>query len=177
MPARALLCPLLGLAFLATATLPASAQADPFAAAAARESAEASARACQEEFGKLRGAIEKHGLAIKAANERKAQPKEACRLFRNFTNAEAKLIRFFVDKKNACQVPDQVLKQAKDGHAKAIQIRTQVCKVAESGGPQAPPPPSMGLSGALGSSPGSAAPDTPGSSGIFDTLTGNVLQR
>jgi hypothetical protein len=68
--------------------------------------------------------------------------------------------------------------QASAGHTTAIAMRNQVCTVAA--GPAAPPPPapSQGLSGALGTPAFGGPPvETEGGSGVFDTLTGNVLRR
>jgi hypothetical protein len=171
MHAHPLLTHFLGLAFVATATAAALSQGDPFA--------QADAQACQEEFLKLKGELDKRAAVLKAAGERKAEPKATCPLFRRYVEAEAKLVNFFVQKKSSCQIPDPLVKQAKDGHAKALTMRTKVCQAAASGGASPPPPPSMGLSGAIGSTNTTGAPPagTQGGSGVFDTLTGNVLQR
>ena len=170
MHARPVLILLTGSMLALAGGAPAFAQADPFA--------QADMQACQEEFGKLKAGLEKNGAALKAAGQRKAQAQEMCQLLRRYTDVEDKLIKFFVQKKTTCQIPDQLLKQAKDGHTQALNMRTQVCQAA-AGGAGAPPPPSLGLSGALGSSSASGAPVevTPSGSGVFDTLTGNVLQR
>ncbi len=170
MHARPLLILLFGPMLALAGGAPAFAQADPFA--------QADGQACQREFEKLKAALDKNGATLKAAGQRKAQAQEMCQLLRRYTEGEDKLIKFFVQKKTACQIPDQVLKQAKEGHTQALAMRTQVCQAAASGA-GAPPPPSMGLSGALGSTsaPGAPVEGTPSGSGIFDTLTGNVLQR
>lgn len=170
MDARPALILLLGPMLALAGGAPALAQADPFA--------QADVQACQQEFDQLKASLDKNGAALKAAGQRKAQAQEMCQLLRRYTDVESRLIKFFVQKKTTCQIPDQVLKQAKDGHTKALAMRTQVCQAA-AGGAGAPPPPSLGLSGALGSSSAPAAPVevTPSGSGVFDTLTGNVLQR
>jgi hypothetical protein len=129
--------------------------------------------ACQEEFGKLRGELEKRGMALK--NAPKLAPGDACKLLRNFTVVEAQMLKFLTDKKTACSIPDQLIKQVGESHGKSNAMRDQVCKAAA--GP-APPPPSQGLSGALSSSPfGGPPPEAGGGSGVFDTLTGNVLRQ
>jgi hypothetical protein len=162
---------LLGLALAAAGAIPAFAQADP--------AAQANAQACQQEFETLKADLEKKGEGLKTAGQRKASAQEVCQLLRRFTETEAKLIKFFEQKMVACQVPNQIVKQAKDGHVKAIAMRTQVCQVAAGGGAEAPPPPSMGLSGALGTSStlGGSPEGTTSGSGVFDTLTGNVLRQ
>jgi hypothetical protein len=138
------------------------AQGDPFQQAA-----------CQEDFMKLRTEIEKRGLALK--NAQKAGAAEACKLLRNFTAAESQMLKFLNDKKSACNIPDQVIKQASEGHTKSTAMRNQVCQVAAN--PPGPPP-SQGLSGALGNSAlGAPPPEVGGGTGVFDTLTGNVLRQ
>jgi hypothetical protein len=143
------------------------AQQDPFERAA-----------CQEEFVKLRNEVDKRGLAIKSAGEKKAPAPEICRLLRNYTGKEAELVKFLAEKQAACGVPPQIVAQAKEGHSKALAMRDQVCKVAAGPAAAPPPPPSQGLSGALGNSAfGGPPPETGGGSGMFDTLTGNVLRQ
>ncbi|HEY7459220.1 MAG TPA: hypothetical protein VH765_10735 [Xanthobacteraceae bacterium] len=131
--------------------------------------------ACEDEFVKLRTDLEKRGIALKAAGEKKAAAPEFCRLLRNLTGTEVQMIKFLTEKKSACGIPDQVIKQATDSHTKSVAMREQVCKAAA--GPP-PPPPSQGLSGALGTSAfGAPPPEAGGGSGVFDTLTGNVLRQ
>jgi hypothetical protein len=170
MHARPVLILLFGSMLALAGGAPAFAQADPFA--------QANVQDCQQEFEQIKASLDKNGTALKAAGQRKAQAQEMCQLLRRYTDVESRLIKFFVQKKTTCQIPDQIMKQAKDGHTKAIAMRTQVCQAA-AGGAGAPPPPSLGLSGALGSSSTAGAPAeaTPSGSGVFDTLTGNVLQR
>jgi hypothetical protein len=132
---------------------------------------------CQQDFANIQSELEKRGLALKSAGEKKAPPQEVCRLLRNYTATESMLIKFFQEKQAVCGVPEQVVSQARQNHTKALAMRDQVCKVASA--PQAaPPPPSQGLSGALGTSAvGAPPPETAGGSGVFDTLTGNVLRQ
>lgn len=133
---------------------------------------------CQEDFLKLKNQLEQRGLAVKKAGDRKADAPEVCRLLRNYVGTEAKMVKFLTEKQSVCGIPDQVINQSKEGHTKSIATRNRVCKVAA--GPPAPPPPapSQGLSSALGSSPASGTPpEVRGGSGVFDTLTGNVLRQ
>jgi hypothetical protein len=135
---------------------------------------------CEQQFKSLEAELIKRGTALKGASEKKASPQEVCKLLRGYVSTEAQMLKFLTEKKAACGVPDQVIGQAKEGHGKSTAMRDQVCKVAAGGGgPQgAPPPPSQGLSGALGTSALGGPPSDPqGGSGVFDTLTGNVLRR
>jgi hypothetical protein len=132
---------------------------------------------CQKEFISLRTAVEVRGKALNELGKRKGSAQEACKLFRDYTSAESRMIKYLQDRQQACGIPDQFVAQAKEGHGKAVAMRNQVCQVATAPA-AAPPPPSQGLSGALGT-PGYGGPPagTAGGSGVFDTLTGNVLRQ
>jgi hypothetical protein len=69
-----------------------------------------------------------------------------------------------------CGIPPQALQQMKQGHAKAMEIRSKVCQIAA-----APPRPSgPTLSDALGSTVPDADNIQSGR-GTYDTLTGTPL--
>jgi hypothetical protein len=132
---------------------------------------------CQDDFISLRTAVETRGKALQAAGKRKANPVEVCKLLRDYTATEAKMLKFLQERQAVCGIPDQLIGQAKAGNAKSSAMREQVCKVAANPPAQAAPPPSQGLSGALGTNYGGPPSETAGGSGVFDTLTGNVLKR
>ena len=72
-----------------------------------------------------------------------------------------------------CGVPPQIIKQAHDGHTKALQIEKQVCDASEH--PRGP-----SLSDALNSTPILPDADSTKSTkrgGTYDTLEGNPLAR
>jgi hypothetical protein len=131
--------------------------------------------ACQQLMN-LRDETQKNGAALAAANKRKADPVEACKLFKVFIASEAKFIQGMSDNSALCGVPPQAIKQFQEGHGKASQVAKQVCDVAEhprSTGPT--------LSDALNSAPvipeASPSSTKPGRGGTFDTLQGNPLAR
>ena len=128
---------------------------------------------CLKDFAVLRNDTEKKGMAIKAASDRHVPASEACHLLNLFTVAEAKMIKYAETNAAWCGIPPDVVKQMKQSHAKALNMRTVVCKAAAA--PAAPAGPS--LSDALGA-PIAVAPDSikPGR-GTFDTLTGTPLGR
>lgn len=143
------------------------AQVDPFVRAE-----------CEQQFAKLRNELEKRGMALQAAGKRKAPAGEMCKLLRSFTATEAQVLKFFDESQAKCGIPDEPVRHAREGHAKAVTMRNQVCQIAA--GPPAPPPPapSAGLSGALGSNAlGGPPPPSTGGSGVFDTLSGNALRQ
>ena len=127
-------------------------------------------------FVPLREEAEKRGKLIKAASDRKAPPDEACKLIRNFGQAELKMIKYVETNSAKCGIPPQIADQLKTGHKNTEKMQTQVCNVAQQAATRGPAGPS--LSEVLGSSAAlpEAQPVKKGGS-TFDTLNGNVLQR
>jgi len=72
--------------------------------------------ACRELLA-MRDEVQKHGRAIQVANERKAKTtvQGACKLFKNFLDAEARFIKSLEDNSRTCGVPGDAIKQAKEG--------------------------------------------------------------
>jgi hypothetical protein len=111
-----------------------------------------------------------------SAPKAKTDPTEACKLFKTFISTETKFLHGLETNSAQCGVPPEVLKQAHDGHSKAMQVAKQVCDAAEH--PQQTGP---SLSDALNSAP--VMPDAgntntkTGRGGTFDTLQGNPLAR
>jgi hypothetical protein len=88
--------------------------------------------ACQELIA-LRDEVGKHGQAIQAAGKNKAGPDQLCNLFKNFTAAEAEMIKALQERKATCGVPAQVITQVEAGHVKSTQIAKQICDAAAQG--------------------------------------------
>jgi hypothetical protein len=86
----------------------------------------------------IRDELQKHGQAISTANEKNADVKVACGLFRKYIATEAKMIKMLEVDGPGCGAPAQVLQQVRDSHAKAQQIGQQVCDAARR--PFRPPP-------------------------------------
>ena len=61
---------------------------------------------------------EKKATAIKAAGKRKVSASEACRLFKAFDAAQAKMLKFATDNATWCGIPPQVIDKIKAGIAK-----------------------------------------------------------
>jgi hypothetical protein len=125
---------------------------------------------CVQEFFKLRDEAEKRAAAIKAANDRKASPKEACQLFSALATSQSKMLKFANENSSWCGIPPQVIEQIKQGTAKVVEIRTKVCQVAAA--PPRPQGPS--LSDAL-TAPVPDSNNIKTGRGTFDTLTGSPL--
>ncbi len=134
------------------------------------------ADACMKGFVPLREEAEKRGKMIKAASDRKAPPDEACKLIRNFGQAELKMIAYVQTNSAKCGIPPQIADQLKNGHKNTEKMQTQVCNVAQQAADartgRSEPERSARL---LGGAPEAQAVKKGGST--FDTLNGNVLQR
>jgi hypothetical protein len=134
------------------------------------------ADACMKGFVPLREEAERRGKMIKAASDRKAPPDEACKLIKNFGQAEVKMIKYVETNSAKCGIPPQIADQLKNGHKNTEKMQNQVCAVAQQAATRGPAGPS--LSEVLGSSaalPEAQAVKKGGST--FDTLNGNVLAR
>jgi hypothetical protein len=132
--------------------------------------------ACMKNFVPLREEAEKRGKVIKAAGERHAQPEEACKLIKEYSQAEVKMVNYVQTNSAKCGIPPQISEQLKKGHAGTEAMLKKVCAAAEAGnrGPAAGP----SLSEVLGTAavlPEATATKKGGST--FDTLNGNVLAR
>lgn len=130
---------------------------------------------CQAEFNAVREELQAKGKALQEAGKRKATPKELCARVTSYANSESKMIKFFDRKAADCGIPPDASAGLRKSQVKTADLRTKVCAAANNPGPAAPPP-SSGLSGALGPSSGTVQ-ETPLGGGIFDTLSGNVLQQ
>jgi hypothetical protein len=118
----------------------------------------------------LREDAEKKAAAIKAANERKAQPREACQLFGTLLTSQSKMLKYANENTTWCGIPPQVVEQIKLSVAKISEIRTKVCQAAAN--PARTQGPS--LSDAL-TSPVPDSNNIKTGRGTFDTLTGSPL--
>lgn len=131
----------------------------------------APANQCNAFQGLNQAAAEK-AAAVQNAIKAKADRKEICKLMTIFVTAETKVVKFLVDNKTWCGVPDPVIANANKAHDHSMKFRDQAC--AE--GPAGPKPPS--LSDALNSTPLDTSANTNTKrGGTFDTLTGNPLGR
>jgi hypothetical protein len=125
---------------------------------------------CVKDFGKLRDDAGKKASAIRAANERHASAQEACGLFKVFSAAEAKMLKYAVDNAAWCGIPPQVIDQIKQQHANTNGFRIKICQAAAA--PPRPTGPS--LSDAL-NAPITDSNNIRTGRGTFDTLTGTPL--
>jgi len=132
---------------------------------------------CMKAFVPLREEAEKRGKMIKAASDRHATPDEACKLFKNYSQAEFKMMKYVQANSAKCGIPPQVGEQLAASHKNTEATQAKVCNVAQQMQQQQARPAGPSLSEVLGS--GSAPEANAGKKGgsTFDTLNGNVLTR
>ena len=131
---------------------------------------------CMRDFAPLRAEAEKRAMALKATMEKKPAREEACAMFKNFTAAESKMVKYIQENAQWCGIPAEVATQLKANHSRTIKTQNQVCNGGGVAGAQKPTGP--GLSEALGTTRGGGTLDPLApQSGTLNTLTGNVLAR
>jgi hypothetical protein len=132
---------------------------------------------CMKEFMPLRDAAEKRGKLIQTASARHAPPDEACKLIGQYSQAEAKMIKFIDTNSRRCGIPDNVGTQMRTNHKATESMQQKVCDVAKQAKMRGPAGPSLSeaLGSASGGLPEATTPKKGGST--FDTLSGNALTR
>jgi hypothetical protein len=120
-------------------------------------------------FMKLKEEADVKGHAIQDV-AKKHDRKLMCGAVTRFVEIESKVVKFLIDNKTTCGVPDQAVSTAKASHEKTVQFREQVC--AEQPQPKAPT-----LSDALGTPTLDTRKNTKTGKGTLDTLTGNPLAQ
>jgi hypothetical protein len=120
-------------------------------------------------FPKLKEAAEAKGHAIQEVSQ-KHDRKLMCGAVTRFVEAESVVVKFLIDNKTACGVPEQAVTGAKASHEKTVQFRDQVCA-------EAPQPKAPSLSDALGTPMLDTAKNTKTGRGTLDSLTGNPLAK
>jgi hypothetical protein len=131
---------------------------------------------CMKDFAPLRAEAENRAMALKSTMEKKPTREEACAMFKNFTAAESKMVKYIEANAHWCGIPPQVPVQMKANHSRMLKTQNQICNGGGIAGAQKPSGP--GLSEALGTTRGGGTLDPLApQSGTMNTLTGNVLAR
>ncbi|HEX2655129.1 MAG TPA: hypothetical protein VHN11_15955 [Xanthobacteraceae bacterium] len=129
---------------------------------------------CMNDFMPLRSEAEKRAAAIKAGTERKASRNELCGLFRRFSEAELKVVKYAEQNQGWCGIPPEAVATMKKNHVRTAEIEHKVCAPDPLGGAEKPK--GSGLSEALGTR--SFMPDASSTGrGTFDTLSGSALKQ
>jgi hypothetical protein len=122
-------------------------------------------------FPALSQAAQVKANAVSAAMKAKADRKDICRLMTAFVASEDLVVKFLIENKTWCGVPDEAVAAAKINHEKSTKFRDSAC--AEGPSQKAPT-----LSDAIKTPAVDSATNTKaGHGGTFDTLTGNPLGR
>jgi hypothetical protein len=128
---------------------------------------------CMQQFLPLRAEAEKRAGLLQTGINKKKAPPEICQLFRSFSEAEAKVVKYATANQAGCGIPSDAVAQMKKNHAKTSEVRDKVCSVAEK--PAQPPGPNLGEALGFGGLP--TAETTRAGTGTLDTLSGNPLAR
>ena len=123
------------------------------------------------QFQGLNAATQQKANAVQAAMKAKVDRKEICKLMTAFVASETLVVKFLIDNKTWCAVPDQVIANIKTSHEKSVKFRDVAC--TEEPHQKAPT-----LSDAIKTPSVDSTKNTKaGAGGTFDTLTGNPLAR
>jgi hypothetical protein len=131
-----------------------------------------SAPPCVAEFGKMREDVQKKGAAAKQASEKHVPREELCKLITAYSAAEQKWLKFTEQGVSACGIPSEIVTQLKQVHGRTEQAREKICAAGPANAAMAGP----SLSEALGTSRPTLETKRAGSN-MFDTLTGNAIQK
>jgi hypothetical protein len=123
------------------------------------------------QFPSLSAETQKKANAVQAAMKAKVDRKEICTLMTSFVATEGILVKFLIDNKTWCGVPDAAIANSKESHEKSMKFRTLACN------DDAPHPKAPSLSDAIKTPTVDSATNTKTGRGTFDTLTGNPLAR
>jgi hypothetical protein len=123
------------------------------------------------QFTSLNAATQIKANAVQAAMKAKSDRKDICKLMTAFVGSEGSVVKFLIDNKTWCGIPDQVITAAKTAHEKSLKFREAVCT-------EAPAAKAPTLSDAIKTTPVDSSSNTKvDHGGTFDTLTGNPLGR
>jgi hypothetical protein len=123
------------------------------------------------QFQVLSADTQKKATIAQAAMKARADRKEICGLLTTFVAAESVLVKFLVENKTWCGVPDQAITVSQANHEKSMKFRNAACS-DDGVRPKAPT-----LSDAIRTPTVDSATNTKTGHGTFDTLTGNPLGR
>jgi hypothetical protein len=128
---------------------------------------------CVAEFAKMREDVQKKGQAAKQASEHHVPREELCKLITAYGAAEQKWLKFTEQGVSACGIPPEIVTQLKQVHSRTEQAREKICAAGPGNAAAAAGP---SLSEALGTSRPTLETKRAGSN-MFDTLTGNAIQK
>jgi hypothetical protein len=125
---------------------------------------------CMSQFLPMRAEAEKRAGVLQAGINRKKPRPELCQLFRSFSDAEEKVVKFAAANQVGCGIPPDAVVTMKKNHAKTAEVRDRVCA-------EGPKPAGPNLGEALGMRNLPNAETTRSGTGTLDSLSGNPLAR
>jgi hypothetical protein len=128
---------------------------------------------CVTEFSKMREDVQKKGMAAKQASEKHVTREELCKLITVYSSAEAQWLKFAEKGVSACGIPVEIVNQLKQVHGRTDMAREKICAAGPATAAMAGP----SLSEALGTSRPTLETKRAAGSNMFDTLTGNAIQK
>jgi hypothetical protein len=126
---------------------------------------------CMSQFLPMRAEAEKRAGVLQAGITKKKSRPEICQLFRNFSEAEAKVVKYAVANQAGCGIPPDAVAMMKKNHAKTNEVRDRVCSA------EAPKAAGPNLGEALGFGILPNAETTRSGTGTLDSLSGNPLAK
>jgi hypothetical protein len=82
---------------------------------------------CLAEFARLRGEVEKKGMAAKAASQKKVAREEMCKHITSYAEAEAMWVKHTETNAQACGIPIQIVDQLKQVRSNTEQTKQRIC--------------------------------------------------
>jgi len=79
------------------------------------------------QFQGLNATTQQKANAVQVAMKAKVDRKEICKLMTSFVASESLVVKFLVDNKTWCGVPDQLVTNAKAAHEKSVKFRDAAC--------------------------------------------------
>jgi hypothetical protein len=103
---------------------------------------------CQAELDSLAQARLDVINRINGFNKKRPTARQACSVFGELVNAEAKMLKWMQENQDWCRLPDPLVTSFKDGSQQAVKARGQACtaakREADGGGGAAPRGPAPG---------------------------------
>ena len=86
--------------------------------------------ACIKGYTSLREDVVTKGNAIRAASERHAPSEETCKIIRDYSVAEAKMIKYAEANATQCGTPASTLERSRANHRNTSGLEVRVCAAA-----------------------------------------------
>ena len=138
---------------------------------------QAELQACNNEFNRLRGEVDKKGAIAKGISDRRGPREDLCKAITGLHGAMANWAKYAKSKSLACGIPQEAVTQLNAQQVQLGKVQSQVCNSAAAGGGAAPAARAPSLSEALGTSrPATQDGKAVKGGGTLDTLTGSPIR-